>query len=546
MGDQGTLVLVNGTPYTWQLVGVHSYQLSKWSFPRTVSPFAAVAVNVQRSDAPFRDRTQDGGEATFGIVGTSSSNPLSFVVQARADNGLPFRLQVQLTSVATQGNPIGSLVSLGWVVDGQINFVLAGKYNNTGTGFVCNNTPVAWMHASLASIGSRPLRQICMPGSHDSGMFVRNKSTIGVFDCNALTQRVGFGEQLECGARYFDLRPAVSSGQYVCGHYSSVNGTLLGANGQTFDNIIQDLNKFTAQNAELVILNLSHDLNADKGGAGIPFNQDDWDKFLVYLQSSIRSLYIAPGGVNTDLAAQPLNAFIGSGRAAVICMFAPADGGHVSLSSQFAGKGFYRYTQLNAYDRYSNTNDLAAMTSDQLSKMRATRQTPDSTFFLCSWTLTQNAVQASTCFLGTASSILELGAKANVSLFNVLWPSCTSACYPNVLFIDALDSKVYTALAMAVNSLLGASKMSPAATLSVENGSHQQAEQPSVTGDSHTHNASVVVHEAAATVEHRVSTVFGAFSDRVEVAVTKTIKQVDVRRAHIADLRATKDAKQQP
>lgn len=60
MGDKGSLVLVNGTPYTWQLTLVHSFQLAQWdaSFPRTIAPFAAAAVTVQRSDAPFRDRTQ--------------------------------------------------------------------------------------------------------------------------------------------------------------------------------------------------------------------------------------------------------------------------------------------------------------------------------------------------------------------------------------------------------------------------------------------------------------------------------------------------------
>jgi len=132
-------------------------------------------------------------------------------------------------------------------------------------------------------------------------------------------------------------------------------------------------------------------------------------------------------------------------------------------------QGFYRSGQLNQYDRYSNTNDVTVMVNDQvgwyhmekpllmprqLTKMRAQRTTPEGRFFVCSFTLTQNAVQASTCFLGTASSILELSAKANPALFTMLWPNCTSATYPNVLYIDGLDSSIYAALAMGINSLL--------------------------------------------------------------------------------------------
>jgi len=171
MGDAGSLVLVNGTPYSWQLTNIHSYQLVQWSFPRAIPPFSSTAVTVQRDDAPLRDRNQDGGEATYTIIGAPGTKPLMFQVQARADNGLPFRLQVLLQSVAAQNKPVGSLITLGWVVRGQTNFVFAGSYNPTatGTGFVCNDMPSAWMQASLPLLGSRMLRQICMPGTHDSG-----------------------------------------------------------------------------------------------------------------------------------------------------------------------------------------------------------------------------------------------------------------------------------------------------------------------------------------------------------------------------------------
>ncbi|KZV88271.1 PLC-like phosphodiesterase [Exidia glandulosa HHB12029] len=463
MGDKGSLVLVNGTPYTWQLTLVHSYQLTQWdaSFPRTIAPFAAAAITVQRADSVFRDRTQDGGEASYTLLTNSANQPI-FQVQARADGGQPFRLQVLLQNFAAQNNPLGSVVKVGWVVGGQVNYVLAGSTTSSGgagSGFVCNNPPEAWMQANMALLGGRTLRQICMPGSHDAGISMRSAGTTGAFDCNILTQTAGIGAQLSAGVRYFDLRPVIAGGQFSTGHYSllEVAGrkSWQGANGQSFASIVADLNAFTSRCAELIILNVSHELNTDLGNASYAsFTQTEWDRFLGYLQTNVHNLYIAPGGVNVDLSSQTLRSFIGAGRAAVLVMFAPSDGANVTLSAQFAGRGFYKYNQLNAYDRYSNTNDLAGMTSDQLTKMRAQRPTPNNSFFLLSWTLTQNATQAATCFLGTASSILELAAKANPTLFTTFFPACTSSCFPNVLYLDDCADPTHTALAMAVNNLM--------------------------------------------------------------------------------------------
>ena len=34
------------------------------------------------------------------------------------------------------------------------------------------SVPTNWMQSTLGVIGNRPLRSICMPGSHDAGMSV--------------------------------------------------------------------------------------------------------------------------------------------------------------------------------------------------------------------------------------------------------------------------------------------------------------------------------------------------------------------------------------
>jgi hypothetical protein len=105
------------------------------------------------------------------------------------------------------------------------------------------------------------------------------------------------------------------------------------------------------------------------------------------------------------------------------------------------------------FDQYSNSNDVDAMAKDQLEKLDKQRPNPDSPLFLLSWTLTQNATQASTCVLGTARSIRDLADIANPQLYSRLLAGCSAQCYPNILYMDYVQVPDVTAMAMAVNWL---------------------------------------------------------------------------------------------
>jgi hypothetical protein len=436
MGEGGNITFVNGTPYDWKISDQRSYQMNAWVFPAVIAAGTTATVYVEWGQRIFTTQSDDSGVVTY----TLDETGLSFQLVAFAGNG--FNLSIALTRLSTLGNPQGSTINLGWNHNGFVNFILAGKQGS----LTSSNPPSAWMQASLGVLGSRPLRHLCIPGSHDSGMSTVTSGTAFGSARNTQAQALGVQGQLRLGVRYFDIRPVISGGQYYTGHYSKINqiNSWQGANGQSIASIISDVNAYTASNQELVILYLSHDLNTDLDNASYaPFTQDQWNALLSQLKS-LNHLFVTQS--STDLTTLPLSTFINRQAAGVVVVDASASG--ITLGN-FATAGFYTPRNLTVYNNYSGTNDLGVMQSGQLGQMKAQRPNPDATYFLLSWTLTQDSEQAT---LPTADSILDLAAMANPALYSSLLPVCSAQTYPNILYIDGVNSSDITALAMAVNS----------------------------------------------------------------------------------------------
>ncbi|BDD06362.1 hypothetical protein [Aureibacter tunicatorum] len=311
----------------------------------------------------------------------------------------------------------------------------------------------SWMQDNMSLIGPRKLIDICITGSHDSGMSKITGHTLGGTECNTITQTHDVGGQLNLGARYFDIRPVITGGGYSTGHYTHVGDTSWqGANGETIQEIINGVNAFTSENAELVILNLSHSLNTDLGNNSYAsFTQDEWNglfKMLADETNGLKFLFSMPS--DSDLTKQTLETFIGNGKSAVIVI---VEGDNVDLSD-YSGKGFYPYSSLNAYNKYSDTNDVNAMMSDQLKKMKEQRE--KGSYFLISWTLTQDAVQAVGCNspIFPADSVLDLASTADSKLLSHLKPAITQSDYPNIIYIDDIVNRDFVTVAMYANGLI--------------------------------------------------------------------------------------------
>lgn len=453
MVQSGNLVLINATPYAWQQTNVSSAHMSSWSFPTTVPPStrfssigvvtapltcklleASVNVHVEWNE---EEGPKDIGEVYYALEGTQHS----FQIHAKAP-AERFNIHAFFDGIATTNNPQGSTIGLKWKRDNSTSFVLGG----TPGEFFSSNPPTNWMQSTLSSIGNRPLRHIAMPGSHDAGMSTITGGTAFGTAEDSQTQTQSIGQQLALGSRYFDIRPVITDGFFAAGHYSDIDVLgWQGANGQKISDIIAQINSFTANNKELVILNLSHDLNTDVGRDYRSLNQGEWNSLFQQLLG-INNLFVAANPTTVDLTTMTLNQFISGNRAAVLIIVQPSDSS-ITLGS-FVTRGFYTYSQFNAYNSYSDTDDLDTMTSDQLNKMRSVRNSPDSQLFLLSWTLTQDAGD-----IFTFESILDLADEANAVLMSDLLPAVSHTTFPNIIYIDNFADSSVTALAMSINSM---------------------------------------------------------------------------------------------
>jgi len=185
------------------------------------------------------------GEVYYRMEGTSNT----FVVKIAARGGE--NVKIVLDGMATHDHARGSVIALGYIAPGSdmwhfivgLNWVITG---NEEIGYWSGTNPSLepWMSTFIDKLGERKLKHICMPGSHDAGMYKLNGKTPVATQKNTQTQILNIYDQLRRGSRYFDIRPVVGNGgRWLTGHYGNVLGVWQGANGESIDDMIADVNK---------------------------------------------------------------------------------------------------------------------------------------------------------------------------------------------------------------------------------------------------------------------------------------------------------------
>ena len=424
------LTIVNATPYKFVEVSTTGYSGDQpyeidWNVADTIKSGGSVTTR-QEWENNFWNETDANAKTTYKLAGT----PYQFAIFALYANVNGGRQRAYgLEAINLPGDPADGTEILQPTNDnGQNSIVIAGTKNR----FTYGNDQSDWMQNSLSTIGDKTLRQISIPGSHDSGMSEVEGGTAGGTSANVQTQTLNIGGQLEYGVRYFDIRPVIAGGVFRAGHYTDLSlfGTA-GANGQSIDSMVSQINQFTRKHHELIILNLSHDLNTDSGTKNYPdLDQDQYNRLLKLL-SGIHQLYVAPHPDNVDLTKVTMNRFIGGGRSAVVVIAKPSGDG-ISLGG-YAKKGFYTADHFPVYDSYSNTDDFNQMAQDQLGKMAAQRKAGNE--FLLSWTLTLSGFNNVNPFGG---SILGLAQEANQNLARMLFDGkrVDTSIFPNIIYTD--------------------------------------------------------------------------------------------------------------
>ncbi len=233
-----------------------------------------------------------------------------------------------------------------------------------------------WMRDNLAALGSRTLRQLVLPASHDSAMYLS-----GFPQSMARTQDLSIYAQLTAGIRFFDLRPRCTDGRIVM-HHGPVNGPDLST-------VLADVQLFLGQShRELILLKFSHFDAFDKfayESAGVQIRQ----ALLPWLYASLP--------IGKRIADLPLKDYI-EHQAVVLVLF---DGPYAAENRT---PGFWVYRDwdstdpergdLRVFDQFADSMSDSAMQADQFEKFdRYTgkctkRPEVDCDLFLLSWTLT--------------------------------------------------------------------------------------------------------------------------------------------------------------
>lgn len=421
MGQGGHLLIINETDYDWKRIKQGSYQMADWDFPNVIKKHTSVKVYIEFQYKLFYEQ-DDSGYAIYEINGTNNR----FTINADYKDHNRKVFVIYDTFQTEEGNR----TNIGWVHDGTMIFYL----NNHDTSFY--STSKYWMKNQMNVIGNKTLCDICIVGSHDSGMSVFNGGTSFASEDNTVTQTHNIKGQLERGARYFDIRPVITGGKFGTGHYSHVGDfTWQGGNGEYISQIIDGINKFTSDIdcRELIILNLSHTLNTDLGNNSYrEFSTEEWIK----LNSEFSKLkYLYGCDKNNSITTIPLNNILENKPAIVIIL----NGKNIPYDLP---AGFYRSTDFNIYDEYSGTNNVNVMKRDQLRKMK--EYSPDQ-YFLLSWTLTQSEQQT---ILGP--SILKIAEDAIRELPS-LPQECNESNYPNVLYTDKISYSLQAHIANVIN-----------------------------------------------------------------------------------------------
>ncbi len=318
---------------------------------------------------------------------------------------------------------------------------------NTNSASLAAFNPSSWINDNIRLIGDRTLKEICIPGSHDSGMSVLYSHTAFSTENNTLTQSLPIYEQLNCGIRFFDIRPVIGSPErFMTGHYSYVDitGGHQGGNGQSILSIVDDINKFTSNNKELIILEISHSLNTNVGyGSYREFNQSEWNDLFDIL-SRIKNLYVLSDG-RPDLTLKKINHYTETSSSVIIVVTAS----NVDLSHANNRQiRFFDSSNLPMHSDYANKDNVESMRVDQLQKIDERFNQSPKELFVLSWTLTQQGA-------GTLSgpSIRQLADAANAELYSseiFISPQC----FPNIIMIDNIKNGMCAEYCSVVNNII--------------------------------------------------------------------------------------------
>lgn len=236
MGMGGYLWIANATVRPLKVAKIHQYQMNSWNFGDKILSQTRQRFYIEFCEGIFKTPSDDAGEVTFQLEGTSSS----FQLQVRwpykgGECGLKVRWDVNVDKyeVFPPALPRGKLSELGWIHNGTLGLLILEKGISPafpmclpGEGSIVPSVarnlkpPLCglehWMDRYSYLLGRLTLTEMTLPGTHNSGTY-RPAFEMGKpwIKCQSLS----LAHQLKCGIRVLDLRIGQKSpGAYIICH----------------------------------------------------------------------------------------------------------------------------------------------------------------------------------------------------------------------------------------------------------------------------------------------------------------------------------------
>lgn len=289
-----------------------------------------------------------------------------------------------------------------------------------------------WMHNHFKILGNKSLKEISLPASHDSGMYLG--SLLDPTPVLGKTQDLNIYEQLSYGIRYFDLRPGWDGSDFYIYH-----GII---KGPSISKVLKDIGSFMDKgHKELVILKFSHYKD---------FSDDIYKKMVRKIQSHIGQWLFKTKPSDCRLANIQMKNYIQD--AGIILAICDKD---YPVDNPAEGIWVYRdwdtkkplENDLRVFDKYSDTMSYDTMKSDQIKKyndyngkLKNSDEFCDQ--FLLSWTLTPPTA----VWPVSKSANRHLGKElATLSIPNEY------GLFPNLIYVDYVEYARVTDCVIALN-----------------------------------------------------------------------------------------------
>jgi hypothetical protein len=428
------VTIVNLTPHNFKLTSTHSYQMDEFDWDN-IPPGKARQNIAHYTESVGKNHKDTNGEAYYSIEGTSKKFHVR--VTTHIPDTYPRRVVFDLTGMGA-----GQREYLVPEQEVPVTLVITGS---DSYGFITSlrHGPGNWMNSMSKQIANRKIVDMVMPGSHDAGMSkITDAILSGGTESNTRNQMLNIYNQLKVGSRFFDLR--VSSVHQVvncCGNYkfwishlsSEVGEVPIGRTGESFDEVIKEINDFTSEfPGEVIMLKFRYLVGIRNVPSKGPIyrDQDIKDDFFSKLKQINNR---CPNLITKDTTSIEQLTMGELQRNKGGCVLIFLDTRHLSekisdTNEHFSYKdGIYKTTDLSFTDAWVNKEDTKGVAEASIAEWQKKKD-----FHIGQWLSTPHFLTSTFTHSLQIIAILP----TNPALYWAGVNGMTPEKYPNVLMVD--------------------------------------------------------------------------------------------------------------